>query len=64
MRIDTTTLYPWADVNNMLGRMRRLRVMVGNAVHEGEADMSLAEDGTLVLAFDAPVAKAAKKGHK
>jgi len=62
MRIDTTTLYPWAEVNNMLGRMRRMRVTVGDAVYEGDADMSLADDGTLTLAFDGP--KAAKKGRK
>ena len=53
MKIDLDQLYPWADIDRMFGNMRSLHVTVGGDELSREADISIAEDGALTIAFDA-----------
>jgi hypothetical protein len=57
MKIDTTTLSPWAEIHRMLANMRTLTVTVGGDTHTGEADLSADDSGNVMLAFAGKPAK-------
>ena len=55
MKIDTTTLSPWAEIISLLGRMSSLTVTVGGVAHSGDAELTMDEASRAVtLAFPAP----------
>lgn len=61
MKIDTTTLSPWAEVNTILSRMSSLVVEVDGVRHAGDAELTRDEaTGEVVLSFETPKPKKAK----
>lgn len=62
MKIDTTTLSPWAEVNTILSRMSSLVVWVDGVPYAGEAELTRDEaTGEVVLAFETPKPKKSAK---
>lgn len=51
MKIDTTTLTPWAEVNRILSNAKTITVTVGDDEHKGDADLSIDDHGNVTLAF-------------
>lgn len=48
MRINTKTLSPWADINNILSRAKSLTVIVDGKDRSGDAELSI-KDGAVTL---------------
>jgi hypothetical protein len=58
MKIDTTTLAPWADINRLFSNMKTLTVKVGDDEYEGEAEID-SDNGAVTISF--PALKKAKR---
>lgn len=50
MKINLSTLSPWADIHRMWSNMRGIRIVdVKGQAYDGEAEIELSEEGVLTI---------------
>ena len=61
MKIDTKTMSPWHEINQVMSNMRSLSVAVGKETFAGSAEL-VNDNGDITLKF--PAKKRSGKGSK
>ncbi len=52
MKFNTNDLMPWADIANMLTRMKRMTVTLNGKPLGPEMDMSMDDEGHVTMSFE------------